>query len=334
MTRSYRKALEQIGITAATVSYNDFYCRPKSLAQAMDAMQLAGEFQQVSDIYLDEDWTDEVQGCATDGAHWFFTSNNPRKLYVFNAGQPLHDGNIVRSFPFVTVAVPGGDVGSVKDAHIGQFELFESKFYVSYFDAHGTYVIILDREPVDDTVHITYDRQFLLEVPTSPTNGRREPVQFLCVMPWDRTFLTCFGSGIIDVLFIHDLATGKWTGRVIRLQTPIMNDWVQGGAFSPYGHLFLTTSEPDGDTTGSLNTGDYNYIRVISPLNGRELTRIPVLAEDSGQELEGCCFQPVSFPDGRTAVLHVVLLDNEPFARDNLYFKSFQRTRLATVSTP
>jgi hypothetical protein len=326
---SYRHALEQIGIHATTrVSYSNFYSKPANLGRAIDAMQLAGEFDQISDIFLDEVWTDEVQGCGTDGTHWFFTSNNPRRLYVFNAGSPLHDSNIIGSFNFDSVEIPGGI------DHIGQFDLFDGCIYVSHFNSAGAQVLILR----NDGGALSYMSQLPVIMPTSQVTGRRDVAQFQCVVPWDRTFLSCFGSGTIDSLFIHDLTTGSWTGRSIRLRKPI-HDWVQGIAFSPYGHLFIATSPgelpfPMFVDPESIDLGANQFIRVVSPLNGAELGRIPVLAEGSGQEMEGCYFAPARFSDGRTAELHVVLLANILIARDNIFFKSFHRTPLARVSTP
>jgi hypothetical protein len=56
-------------------------------------------WNQVSDIFLNEFWTDEVQGVAYDGNHWFFSCNanqvkpghKEKSIYVFKCGESLKD---------------------------------------------------------------------------------------------------------------------------------------------------------------------------------------------------------------------------------------------------
>lgn len=332
---SYRSSLERIGIPRThRVAYRDFYCRPKSLSQAMKAMQPAGEFSQIFDIPVDDDWTDAVNGCATDGAHWFFTSNqeseetkpqsSDKSLHVFKIGPGLLGEqcgyfNFDEDMPVWALA----EIGYV--GHIGQLEAFEDKIYVSHSNDLGTHVIILQ----NDAGRISHHNQ--INIAGAPARNNRTDHQFQCIVPWDRTFLTCVGGGVIDELFVHDLNDGKWTGRTIRLQTPISADyWVQGAAFSDYGHLFISTSYADLE-----NKSDIQPVHIVSPLNGRELGAIPVCAEDmsilgveiNNKELEGCCYRPITLPDGRTVEFHVVLLDNQQPAKDNIFFKSYQRNQ-------
>ena len=97
---SYRTALTKIGIPeTALVSYRGFVSRPKSLRQAIKSMDAptTQQWSQVSDIFRDDFWTDEVQGVAWDGVHWIFSANanqskpdhNDKAIYVFKGGQPL-----------------------------------------------------------------------------------------------------------------------------------------------------------------------------------------------------------------------------------------------------
>jgi hypothetical protein len=76
---SYREHLGKIGVPAgAPISYQrDFATRPRSLRDAIRAMlaPASPEWAQVSDIFRDHSWTDEVRGVAWDGAHWIFSAN-------------------------------------------------------------------------------------------------------------------------------------------------------------------------------------------------------------------------------------------------------------------
>src|SRR5437879_3529938 len=92
---SYRASLIKIGITPETpVSYQQFYSRPQSFRQALQSMDAPLDWQQVSDIHIDEDWTEECQGVVWDDARWIFSSNGsgtpfaidvtPKALFVFN----------------------------------------------------------------------------------------------------------------------------------------------------------------------------------------------------------------------------------------------------------
>jgi hypothetical protein len=64
---SYRENLTKMGITSsASVSYRDFHSTPKCLRQAILSMQAPPSqgWSQVSDIFRDDFWTDEVQGAT------------------------------------------------------------------------------------------------------------------------------------------------------------------------------------------------------------------------------------------------------------------------------
>ena len=76
---SYRASLTKIGIPlTAAVGNRGFASRPKSLRQAIlfdgERARAANSWSQVSDIFRDDSWVDEVQGVTWDGAHWIFCS--------------------------------------------------------------------------------------------------------------------------------------------------------------------------------------------------------------------------------------------------------------------
>src|SRR5262249_34705999 len=114
---SYRENLAKIGISLdSSVSYRDFFSAPQSLRQAILSMDAPGshDWHQVSDIFRDESWTDEVQGVAYDGEHWIFSTNANQKkpgckdkaIYVFQAGSKIKDGQWISSLAYKNVPHP------------------------------------------------------------------------------------------------------------------------------------------------------------------------------------------------------------------------------------
>ena len=328
---SYRDSLTKIGIPRTTpVSYRSFTSRPHSLRQAIASMDApaSGTWSQVSEIFRDDTWTDEVQGIGWDGANWIFSTNaNPEKpnvnnkaLYVFKGGQPLGDGLWLSMLKYKDVPHPVA--GHEGDDHWGQLTVFQGSVFVAHFwsggsfqpDAAGTGSANVVRFTNTNGV-LTFSRWIELDQPTA-LDGRRARAEFQCVNPWDGMFYTCFGDGVISELFIHDPNTGKWTGRSLKLNPPVTG--VQGACFSPHGHLYISTN--------SLLPSDERFqtIWYYSPLNGHQFGVIPVLAEEGlpFQELEGICFGGVETAGG-AAQIHAILLENPKIALDNIFFKSF-----------
>jgi hypothetical protein len=156
-------------------------------------------------------------------------------------------------------------------------------------------------------------------MPKSPTDGRQQKAEFQAINPWDGLLYTCFGSGDIREFFMHDIESGRYTGKTIQFDIPVTA--VQGACFSPNGHLYIATN--------ATLPGDQKHqtIWYYSSLNGHRLGVIAVLAQEDGQELEGICYGQVSFPGGKTAQIHAVLLENRDVALDNIFFKSFSSAK-------
>jgi hypothetical protein len=336
---SYRASLTKIGIPiTASVSYQSFASRPKSLRQAIRSMNAPANnsWTQVSDIFRDDFWTDEVQGVAWDGAHWIFSANanqlkpghEDKAIYVFKGGDTLSDGNWVSRVKYRDVPHPiSGTTES--DDHWGQLTFFKGRVYVSHFWAGGqtelgNVVVFKDTNGV-----LEYEDWIELETPTSPTDHRTARAEFQAINPWDGMLYSCFGGGSdIHEFFIHHREgpkAGQWTGRVITLEHPV--SFVQGACFSANGHLYIATNAKlPGDAK-------YQTIWYYAALNGHRFGVIPVLAEESedddpavdslAQELEGICFANVTVPGGQGSQIHAVLLENELVALDDIFFKSF-----------
>ena len=93
-----------------------FYSAPQSLRAIMMSMDapVSEDWSQVSDVFRDEYWTDEIQGVAWDGAHWIFSANanqksisaNNKGIYVFDGGSDLKEHNWVSMLEYKDVPHP------------------------------------------------------------------------------------------------------------------------------------------------------------------------------------------------------------------------------------
>jgi hypothetical protein len=333
----YRSSLAGIGISTNTpVNYREFSSKPSSLRQTIASMSApaSAEWAQVADVFRDEYWTDEVQGVAWDGSNWIFSTNanqkkpscNDKAIYVFPGGSPLKDNTWSAMLAYKDILHPFAGLHE-SDDHWGQLTFYDGHVYVAHFwDDDGQSPRIGYANVVvfkTDRTSIEFIKWIELDRPTSPTDGKVARAEFQGINPWDGMFYTCFGDGEIHEFFLHDANSGRFTGRVLKLNPPVTE--VQGACFSPNGHLYIASNAkaPDGD--------QYQTIWVYSPLNGHRFGHIKVLAEGGGDELEGICYAPVAWPDGRRAQIHAVLLENRETALDNIFFKSFSATRAELV---
>lgn len=335
---SYRAQLAKIGEqTGVPVSYQSFGWRPTSLRQAMRAMDFPQEFHQATEKpgQIDEGWTEEIQGVVWDGQqqHWIFSSNgsqpfkgitvgdSPKAVYVFNGHTKFEDPDgafvialVLPSTLLIDAVIPVIPLPPKAETihHIGPMVIHNGQLFVDHWIDNTGHLLVCDLSG-----GISFNKWIELESP----DGER--VNLVAINPWDDTIFTCHGGEKVDRLFLHDIAghplLGKDSNPRELLLTPPIDDggFVQGGAFSPNGHIYI----PSGKRQEELGR-KHQFIYCYSALNGQLLNTIPVLAKDSGQELEGVCFADV-LRDGHHVQLHAVLLDNITLAKDNIYLKSF-----------
>jgi hypothetical protein len=330
---SYRAQLAKIGEQQGTpVSYQSFGWRPQSLRKAMRAMDFPKKFEQATEGrgQLDESWTEEIQGVVWAGAQWIFSSNgsqpekgitvgdSPKALYIFDGKTKFKDPNRTVFFAFVhplatlidtvqPVIPPPPNEKTLN--HIGAMVIHKGLLYVDHWIGNTGHLIVCEISG-----GIAFMKWIVLE---SAGNQR---VNLVGINPWDDTIFTCHGETMTDRLFMHDL-----NGTLLRhkdgtvkelILTPPIDDggYVQGGAFSPNGHIYI----PSGKTKLGRQ---HQFIYCYSALNGHRLNEISVLAEEPLQELEGICYANL-IREGHAVQLHAVLLDNQ-IAKDNIYLKSF-----------
>ncbi|HYG79220.1 MAG TPA: hypothetical protein VD861_02465 [Pyrinomonadaceae bacterium] len=334
---SYRAQLAKIGEQPGTpVSYQNFGWRPASLRQAMRAMDFPQQFQQATEKpgRINEDWTEEIQGVVWDGAHWIFSSNgsqpekgftfgdSPKALYVFNGTTNF----VSPAGAFVIAAVHPGPPGFTQVTphippppgfttinHVGPLVIHNGLLYVEHWIDNSGHLIVCEL----NNGAVAFKEWMELE----SAEGKR--VGMVGINPWDGTIFTCHGDIGITKLFLHGL-DGKLlkrkdgTVRELSLTPPINdNGFVQGGAVSPNGHIYIASGRRQEDLGR-----DHQFIYCYSALNGHLLNTIAVLAEDTGQELEGVCYADVTRA-GHHVQLHAVLLDNFTLEKDDIFLKSF-----------
>jgi hypothetical protein len=324
---SLRESLPNIGINLGTpVSYrSSFASRPASLRQAIRSMDAPRNWQYVrTKNYYDEDWTEACQGVAFDGVRWIFSCNksgnplldSPAALYVFNAGTTLTDAHAHR------ILMPRPDnVDPSWECHSGQITYFDGKLYVAYYyhmpmasTTKWSGVIVLR----DDGGNLSFERYIpLMCLENSPSTGKPcVNFEFQGINPWNGQLLTCNCDGaFVNEFYFHDPLTGNSTG-ILPLKYPCIA--VQGACCSPNGHMYVSV-----DRFFRGWEKKTKWIFVYSLLNGALMNKIQVGSENDDQELEGLCYADVSWPDGRKAQIHLVVLDNVLVARDNLWFRSF-----------
>ncbi len=350
---SYRSQLQKIGYQPGTaVSYrHSFASRPTSLRQAMRSMDApqTKKWDQVADLERDEFWTDEVQGVAWDGGNWIFSCDanqdkpdvNDKAIYVFKGESKLLDHQWTSMIPYHTF--PHLTAGKDSHNHYGQLTYYEGYVYVSHFYKAGPlegkkFILVLKNE----NGQLLYSHWIELGKVVHSDKSELLP-EFQAINPWDGCLYTCRGEANPNEFFIHDIQNGEWTGRRLTLiggecqglmaqdgsPLPVLVNLpsrVQGACFSPNGHLYIAC-----DVRLTQGLGQFKAIAYFSALNGYLMGIIPVLAKKGDQEIEGVCYGNVSWKDGRSAQIHVILLVNRNAAIDNIFFKSFSTNQSELV---
>ena len=305
-----RENLPKIGISPGTrFSYRDFWLPPLSFRALIRSMDAPGSWSEiVPGNELDKDWTEEVQGCAWGHGRWFFTSADPRRLYVFD-GPTFTE---VKRWNLEAVP-PAPRPGS--SPHFGHIILNGEEIYIDHFfqdDTGGNaggQVLVL----TGDGATINYSHWILLD----NVDGKR--VCLLAINFDQQCLITSSGDLNISEVFLHRM-DGTFTGRRMPLNPPITDGgYAQGGVWSSNNHLYISS--------GKRNIGhDHQYIYCYSALNGVLLGIISVPALSGKQELEGICYAEV-IRNGHPVQMHAVLLENEDFAKDDIFHKSFSADR-------
>jgi hypothetical protein len=306
---SFREALGKIGEPGQDGLFpafrSGFSDAPASLREAMRAMEdpLPASWSLPEEENIDEDWTQNCQGVAVGGGFWFMPSNGswfgvgdvtPRAIFKF------HGSELVGTFE-----VPDSDA-----SHLGDLEYVDGELFAalegSPHSPHGPAVLM-----VDESFTFSQIQPLLGESGGVPPHT---DMPWCAIHPWNGLLYSSSFDNVTTVRAYEPADDGfrHVPSRDIPLSKAL--ERVQGGAFSPRGHLYLSS-----DTYVS---GKYKGVHVFSILNGAYRGWIRVLADEDTQELEGLCFSPMSI-SGHHVDLHVVLLDTIDLEKDDIFFKHY-----------
>lgn len=257
-------------------------------------------------------WSWILQGVAHDADSWYVTSQYG--LWKLPVDHPLddHDAGWMR-----TVPIPP-DLWSRGYDHFCDPEFSNGALYVPLEGAGPAQVLVYDPDlnliasadviPSGSTTEAPW-------LAIDPNSGLLYTSNFQ-ITPDNpiRVFRPRFGFGVGRVLFFLDYV-GTYTLRD-EVGTPIVLDDVQGGAFSPNGHLYLVS-----DVAGAIVSFD---------ASGRRRTTTPVdyTGWHSRQELEGITFWDLD--SGRApnirGQLHLTMAKRDTGALhfNSVYFKHYQ----------
>ena len=287
------------------------------------------------------DWSENAQGIANDGQHWFFTHKTGLLKYHKTWGPSDGDdlgklGSV--SFPpeleAIGISADGDDNGHFGDPDyyngyifvpfesnhktvIGAFRAADLAFMdwveVSAFQSRAGWVAI---DPVEQMLYTSHDRivagtplqRYAVDV-SKLDNG--QPGDFLTQM---------------DPIALLEADGSKVVGQFI---------YMQGGVFTPWGDLYLAVGKA-GDSPAATRGGIHLFRRapdgsafllVESSVNVSASAGAPVFAYEYhpgstglGQEPEGLDWWDRDVPDALPykGQLHAILLDNQAGDDQNL----------------
>lgn len=257
-------------------------------------------------------WSWILQGVAHDADNWYVASQYG--LWKLPVDHPLddHDAGWMRNVP-----IPP-ELWSRGYNHFGDPEFSGGALYVPLEGSGVPRVLVYD-----PSLNLMADAEInpagsLGDAPwlaIDPTNGLLYTSNFH-ISPDNpiRVFRPRFGLGVGRVLFYLDYV-GTYTIRD-EAGTPIFLDDIQGGAFSPNGHLYLVS-----DVSGAVVGFDTSGRR-------RSKTNVDYTGWDSSQELEGITFWDLD--SGRApnirGQLHLMMAKRDTLSTrsNSVYFKHYQ----------
>jgi hypothetical protein len=258
-------------------------------------------------------WTNNIQGVAHDDSNWFFTQDV--RLWRIPLSHDLEEAIIpifIDDNQFLNAPIPssleeaGGD-------HMGDPDHHEGLLYVPLEGTSPPRILIFQGSNLNfiDSAPLTAQN----DAPwcaINPLNG------LLYSSPFNSDHLTVYkrlpignshgGSIVLELEHLYDFPLFDSQGSPVSLLR------IQGGAFSPSGHLYLVSDVDSGGVLGfDMTTGRKIFQRTKESL-------------PTGAEMEGITIwdvDPLSSPH-IGGQIHVVWLQDEAIVDDDLYFSHFR----------
>jgi hypothetical protein len=257
-------------------------------------------------------WTNNVQGVATSGTHWFFSAESEglwKISLTHDLDKDVDDGQL----PHAAVPSPFSDVDR---PHMGDLDHFEGLLFVPF---EGT-------DPKRIMLFRASDLAFL----GTGNVAEQSDCPWCAVNPRNRLLYSShFNTDHLNV-YRMSLKTNS-AGGVVGLELKFLYNFelcnsqgarlqvsrVQGGAFSSSGHLYLVSDVDSGGLMGfDMTTGRRMFQRTKASLpTDVEMEGITIFDADA-----------VSTPH-IGGQIHIVWLQDEAVVDDDIYFSHF---RIAT----
>lgn len=267
---------------------------------------------------LEHDETEENQGVASDGIHWFFSNNSGTPGVVrIPIGEDLGkhstwDDALVENMP--------SELADLGYDHYGDLDEFDGHVYVPVEQSSEKLPGMIAQLDLDLKLMGTaeLDGPKAPWVAIDPVRRRLYTSAFVDVREVDVYAMELDGDGfLIDLRLIV-------RRKLFDAKAQMTLQRIQGGAFSPNGNLYLVSDNYFDDEVpdGELEGGVYGF---EGPTMRLETHFAIKYTDEDDEELEGLEVFPLASdvaPD-ITGQLHVVMLDNDWWNGDDLYFKHF-----------
>jgi hypothetical protein len=294
---SLRAALRRIGETLQEpIAIRASFGRrtPRSLLTAMAGMadpQLASWTPIGQALWSENtEFTEEAQGIASDGQHWYLSTNGAKAIGIYSGGR--RTGALKPSAQIWRQLIAGGD----GNPHFGALDVHDGWVFVPIQKPHGIWRIRLD--------------------------GSEQAFHKPSAMPDSNMFPWCAIHPVTGLLYTSSYDAPSFLHAYERMtlnhmpedKIPLQKismflDRVQGAAFSPRGRLILVRS-------------DYNAVFCYSGLNGH-CFGAKKLGDfgSSFSEVEDVVVASWQINNVRTPV-HILELDND-LDTDDFYLHSY-----------
>jgi hypothetical protein len=264
-------------------------------------------------------WSDELQGVTHDRTTWFFTQEHT--VWMFPLSHDLSDEVIAtdRSYSSTSLGING-------DTHLGDCDYYQGRLYIPIERGLPR---VLAATVGSSSLHVgPRDIAPLAAQAAPPSEAPWCAVNPLNGLLYSSYFDIAADQGLLVYKPLHSAIgftldfVGNFTLHDENGATMSVNR-VQGGAFSPRGHLYLVSDEPSGG------------ILAFDMLTGRIVHRIPVDYQPFAdillygtvrkEELEGITIWDLDpgYVPGISGQLHLIMIDNYGSGDDDLYFKHF-----------
>lgn len=288
------------------------------------------------------DWYGRLQGIAHSHDHWFFTQL--RSLHKFHVSTDLESG---ASQAVASTTMPA-ELSSLHCDHFGDID------YVSH-DGSGYILVPVegDHEPCKseprlavflDDGSLTYIGSAVLS--NQRHNGSKAHAGWIAFDPIDGLLYTSgphIGRGSPVRRYAIDL--DRLTSGEVAIQPAVdlvlladgqsieIPSWMQGGCFSPAGHLFIANGAPgDDESLGGIRAFDRDGSLLVrsSNVDGPflyEYHSYGGLGTVTSQEPEGITYWDLDSLGGAPSIsgqLHAILLNKEWVGGDEMWLKHFR----------